>query len=615
MAKIFNTLIRKRRGGGAAGAASWQPLVRVGVALSTVFRWLGNQTVGVALSLAPTRAVSQQTLGVSLTPIVSGASMAEQLAGVGLSTVADLGRYLQSIGCRIEREIISLAGRYGATSAAVSHPSGSTDWATPNNAVGDTNATNATVAGQALSAVDAVLTLSYAALTNKTALTISLVQLKVYAGLTKSITGTPSLILRYSLNGGTNYTVLQTITATNAGPFTFDLTSVIGGNWTNLQALKVQAEFIAALADITSNATLDAGEWLVDASYIPPTNNLSIGNVSAQENAGTMTFTVNRSGPSGTTSVNFATSDRTTAVTGDTAIVGEDYTSTSGTLTFTGSEASKTITVPLLDNAYSEPDRLFAVNLSAPSNGTLTNSQAIGTITDDEANKTFLNDLSGNGRDLTAGSVATTSRASSAAKFSNGRDFTDVANCAITRSDAAFNIVGDLAITAVFSLDSLSTVATVRRLAAYRDPGNANDDGGTSAWSVTVSRTGANGNGFQFGQAGTTPTAFNYATPLSLAQHTLTIRRDDTAKTIVVKLDGTEIINATYTGSPISATGTPLLMLGGQGLQNTALDGAIYDLRIWNTAKAQAALDAIVASSGKCRPDGDELAFYRMEDI
>lgn len=77
------------------------------------------------------------------------------------------------------------------------------------------------------------------------------------------------------------------------------------------------------------------------------------------------------------TSVDYATAD-------DTAIAGEDYIAANGTLTIGAGLFSGTIVVQVKGDTNLEPARRFFVNLSNPVNGILADSQAIGTIHDDE---------------------------------------------------------------------------------------------------------------------------------------------------------------------------------------------------------------------------------------
>src|SRR5262249_50889102 len=97
-----------------------------------------------------------------------------------------------------------------------------------------------------------------------------------------------------------------------------------------------------------------------------------------------------------TVTLSFASSNTVTAqyATADsTAIAGSDYTATSGTLTFAPGEISKTITVSVLGDRIAEPNETFNVYLSAPSLATISESQGVGTILDDEP-RISINDVS-----------------------------------------------------------------------------------------------------------------------------------------------------------------------------------------------------------------------------
>ncbi|MCK6623352.1 MAG: InlB B-repeat-containing protein, partial [Calditrichia bacterium] len=108
---------------------------------------------------------------------------------------------------------------------------------------------------------------------------------------------------------------------------------------------------------------------------------LSINDVEVTEgNSGSVNavFTVTRSGGAGISfTVNYATADST-------ATAGSDYTSVSGTLSFSGSTTTRTITVPVLGETLIEPDEYFLVNLSNPSNATISDGKGIGTILNDD---------------------------------------------------------------------------------------------------------------------------------------------------------------------------------------------------------------------------------------
>ena len=90
--------------------------------------------------------------------------------------------------------------------------------------------------------------------------------------------------------------------------------------------------------------------------------------VTVDEDAGSATLTVELDlASTGTVTVDYATRDLVGG-----AIAGDDYTATSGTLTFAATETSKTITVPILnDDVYENALEAFSVDLSNPSGATL----------------------------------------------------------------------------------------------------------------------------------------------------------------------------------------------------------------------------------------------------
>ncbi|MGL5035231.1 MAG: choice-of-anchor I family protein, partial [Microcystaceae cyanobacterium] len=71
--------------------------------------------------------------------------------------------------------------------------------------------------------------------------------------------------------------------------------------------------------------------------------------------------------------------------TNGTAIAGSDYVVTQGTLTFAAGETQKTIDVPVIGDITIELDETFFVNLSNPTNATLSTETETGTITNDDS--------------------------------------------------------------------------------------------------------------------------------------------------------------------------------------------------------------------------------------
>ena len=122
----------------------------------------------------------------------------------------------------------------------------------------------------------------------------------------------------------------------------------------------------AALSKGTGTGTIIDGD-------VPP--ELSIGDAGADE-GDVATFNVTLTQASGkTVTVDYATADGT-------AEAPMDYAATSGTLTFLAGEQSKPISVPIQDDAIDEPVETFTVTLRNPTDATLDDGTATGTITD-----------------------------------------------------------------------------------------------------------------------------------------------------------------------------------------------------------------------------------------
>ncbi len=109
---------------------------------------------------------------------------------------------------------------------------------------------------------------------------------------------------------------------------------------------------------------------------------LAINDLTINEgNAGTSTatFTVSLSATSSqTVTVNYATA-------GNTATSGTDFVAASGTATIAAGLLSTTINVTVNSDTTFEPSETFFVNLTNPSNASISDNQGVGTIVDDTA--------------------------------------------------------------------------------------------------------------------------------------------------------------------------------------------------------------------------------------
>jgi subtilisin family serine protease/subtilisin-like proprotein convertase family protein len=119
--------------------------------------------------------------------------------------------------------------------------------------------------------------------------------------------------------------------------------------------------------------------WSLLAVATPP--RITVDDVKVAEgNSGTTPaeFTVRLSNPIDTpVTVDFATAEAT-------ATAGDDYDPVTGTVTFAPGETVKTIVVPVRGDTVDELDESVLLNLTNPTNATLSDAQAVGTITNDE---------------------------------------------------------------------------------------------------------------------------------------------------------------------------------------------------------------------------------------
>lgn len=161
-----------------------------------------------------------------------------------------------------------------------------------------------------------------------------------------------------------------------AGSSTYTFTAQVNGDSLN----EPSETFFVNVTNVTNAIVVD-GQGVGTIVNDDPLPSLSINDVTVVEgNSGTTNavFTVTLSAASGqTVSVNYATADGT-------AIQPADYTSASGTLTFTPGQTTRTITVPVAGETVPEANETYFVNLSGAVNATIADNQGLGTITNDD---------------------------------------------------------------------------------------------------------------------------------------------------------------------------------------------------------------------------------------
>lgn len=174
-------------------------------------------------------------------------------------------------------------------------------------------------------------------------------------------------------------------------------------SWTYLQVINQVLGTVDPQSSLTGKLVTGGRLNLAEAIGTPAAPSLNISNVSqAEGNAGAVNFifTVTLSAASEQeVTVDYATQDgAATASTGD-------YQSASDTLTFLPGETSKTIVVVVNGDTAVEPSEAFTINLSNPTNATISDSQGIGTIVNDDIMPT----LNISGASGAEGNVDTTS--------------------------------------------------------------------------------------------------------------------------------------------------------------------------------------------------------------
>ena len=196
--------------------------------------------------------------------------------------------------------------------------------------------------------------------------------------------------LQVSTNGGTTWT--NATSATFAAGATSVLVRTPIANDTLDEANETFNLTATRTAGTTANASAVGTATITDNDATP---SLSIGNVSVNESAGTMTFNVVLSAASGqNVSVNFGTG-------GGSATVVNDYEAISGTLTFAPGVVSQSITVNIAEDSITELSETFNVTLSTAVNASISGTGiGVGTIVD--------NDTPPQGRDATVAATEDT---------------------------------------------------------------------------------------------------------------------------------------------------------------------------------------------------------------
>ena len=202
----------------------------------------------------------------------------------------------------------------------------------------------------------------------------------------------PSACLRHLRNLSLCWPQLNPVTAGDPGDYTGVSTNVTFNPGSTQQTLA-----IALVNDTTDennetfevqlsspvNATISDNLSVVTITDDDAPPSLSIAAASAADDNTTLSATVTLSAASALqVDVNYATADGT-------ATAGNDYTSDSGTLTFTPGQTSQSIPISIFGDVIDEEDEDFTITLSGATNASIASAQATMTITDNDAAPTI----------------------------------------------------------------------------------------------------------------------------------------------------------------------------------------------------------------------------------
>ena len=379
------------------------------------------------------------------------------------------------------------------------------------------------------------------------------------------------------------------------------------------------------------SATIADGLGQATITNDDPQPTISIGNSSRTEGAaGTSVnaqFNVTLSNPSfQTITVSFATANGT-------ATAGSDYVATSGTLTFNPGESSKSIPVQVTGDNVDETNETYVVNLSSPTNATISAGQGAGTIEDDdgptlsigsasvtEGNTGFVNAVftvtlsAASPQDVTVNYSTTGGTATSNVDFQPAFSSTLFIPAGATSGTLNVRVFGDFLIepdeqfTVTLQNPSNATIAVAQGTGTIVNDDSAGklqfssqtftvtEDVGSAL--ITVNRVdGATGTvTVKIATSDGTATAGSDYTAIT---GTLTFNQADTSKTFLIPiandhvLESGETVNLTLSdptgatlGIPATATltiNTPPLLLGldssGPGAQQAAALDSLFGLR------------------------------------
>jgi CSLREA domain-containing protein len=304
------------------------------------------------------------------------------------------------------------------------------------------------------------------------------------AALTEGDTGNTSATFTVTLLAAITQTVtVDFATADNTATANADYLSVSGsltftpGITTQVITVPVQGEvlyeldetFFVNLSNATNATVVDSQGVGTIRNNDVPTISISINDTTVPEGNSGMhdeIFTVSLSAPSAlTVTVDYATANNT-------ASVGSDYFSKSGSLIFSPGETSKIITVTIIGDVASETNETFFINLSHPVHATLgTPRTATITIQNDENPPMIISFSPISGPVGTSVTITGTNFiGATAVKFNgvNAGSFVVISATSITATVPSSTKTGPISVTTTGSTATSAANFTVVTLSSYQ---------------------------------------------------------------------------------------------------------------------------------------------------
>jgi hypothetical protein len=207
--------------------------------------------------------------------------------------------------------------------------------------------------------------------------------------------GTATFTISLSAASGKPINVdYATAAGTATAPADFQSTSgtlaFTPGQTTKTVAVSVQGDLLDEVDETytlnlanAGNATIARAQGTGTITDNDPQPMISVNDVTVTEgNNGTTAanFAVRVSAPSGrSVAVGFATANGT-------AVAPDDYQARTGTLTFAPGQTTQQVTILVSGDTFNENNEIYSLNLSNPTNATIADDHATGTIIDDDGN-------------------------------------------------------------------------------------------------------------------------------------------------------------------------------------------------------------------------------------